>query len=205
MRRNVAGPYPNATVQRRSSCRSLRSSSRRNPSTRWAGSSASDVGHVVDRRVDEAALGDPAPDVVLDERDPPFQRRALGQLAELLDEAPTVGAEEVLHEDALVADLVHGGTEGRSRVAGPEPYADRLEPLESVERLERPALHLGPADPDRPVVKPDHVDARVGDQVVGHVGVDDPRQREPVPEVVGHGDGAEPGGGSTRSSVTAPF
>ena len=150
-------------------------------------------GHVVDRRVDVCPLGDPAPDVVLDERGPSFHRCALGQLAELLDEPPAVGAEEVLDEDALVADLVHGGTEDRGRVAGPEPDADRLEPLESVERLERPALHLGSADLDRPVGEPDHVDARVGDQVVGRVGVDDPGHGEPVLEVVGHGDGAEPG------------
>ena len=119
---------------------------------------------------------------------------AVGQLPQLLDEAASVGAEEVLDEDALVADLVHRGTEDRCRVAGPEPYPDRLEPLEAVERLERPALHLGPADPDRPVGQPDHVDAGIGHEVVGPVGVDDPRQREPVAEVVGHGHGPEPGG-----------
>ena len=119
---------------------------------------------------------------------------AVGQLAELLDQTASVRAEEVLHEDALVADLVHGGTEDRCRVAGPEPDADRLEPLGAVERLERPALHLGPADPDRTVGQPDDVDTRVGHEVVGHVGVDDPRQREPVAEVVGHRHGPEPGG-----------
>ena len=106
---------------------------------------------------------------------------AVGQLAELLDQPAALGAEQVLDEDALVADLVHGGTEDRCRVAGPEPDADRLEPLEAVERLERPALHLRPADPDRPVGQPDDVDARVGHEVVGHVGVDDPGQGEPVP------------------------
>jgi hypothetical protein len=40
---------------------------------------------------------------------------------------------------------------------------------------------------------------------VGHVGVDDPRQREPVAEVVGHGHAPEPGAWSTCSSVTIPF
>ena len=86
-------------------------------------------------------------------------------LAELLDQTASVRAEEVLHEDALVADLVHGGTEGRCRVAGPEPDAHRLEPLDTVERLERPALHLRPADPDRTVgQRPEHLE-RISDDV----------------------------------------
>jgi len=101
----------------------------------------------------------------------------------------TVGAEQVLDEDALVAALVHRRTEDGGRVPGAEPDSDRLR---AVEGLERPALDLRAADLDRPVGQPDHVDMGVGHEVVSHVGVDHPGEGEPVAEVVGHGNGPEP-------------
>ena len=75
-------------------------------------------GHVVGDRVGTVAGGDPAPDVLLDDRHPAFGWRAVGQVAQLLDQAAAVGAEQVFDQHLLVPDLVHGRAEDRCRVPG---------------------------------------------------------------------------------------
>jgi len=147
-------------------------------------------GDVLDEGVDVVALGDPPANVTLQYGNSAFRRRNVRELTQLLDQPTAVGAEEVIDHDPLVADLVHGGADNRRGVARTEPDPDRFR---SVERAERPALHLGTAHLHGAVGQPHDVDTGIGDEVVRLVGADHPGQREPLGEVVGHGNRAEPG------------
>ena len=111
-----------------------------------------------------------------------------------MDNAPARSAELLAGgrvNAALVPVIAEESTaEDRRSVPRTESDPDRLG---TIERLKRPALHFGAADLHTAVGQPDDVHAGVGHKVVRDIGVDHPGEREPVAEVVGHGDGAEPG------------